>query len=190
MNKKEKMHYGRWLNFMRTVMIPKAPSIEVEFYCINNCIEVYNKFYKWMHENCNKDKSDVLEKKLEYLEDCYEELLKKIENRRTDKNANAKLMEFSRKNEKIFKTYIEDNKQEYYSFYQNKNKQYKYYNNLCSWYDIVIDGTDEVVDNLYKLSKSYNDNIEPYSHSYETQSGFVKYKVTLEKEKVVLVGEY
>ena len=159
------------------------PSIECRVYSLSSCIQNYKEFYTWMYKNCTKDKKDVIEKKLEPLEECYDELLMKIQYRKTDKNVDVKLMSFSKNNEKIFEKYLNSNKIEYFLFDKNQNKKYKYYNNLFSWYDLCIEGSDEVIDNLYKVSKK-DKSMQKYNNYFEIQSKFDN------NEKISLVGDY
>ena len=169
---------------MRTFVSPVIHiSIEYKIYDLNCSVQIYKEFYKWMYENCRKDKKYVVQQKLEYLEESYEDLLSKIEHRKMDENVNVKLMSFSKNNEKIFGEYLNANKEEYFSFDKKQNKKSRYYNNLCSWYDLSIEGTDEAIDNLYKTSKE-DGTKQKYNDYFKMHS-----KLECD-DKIFLAGEY
>ena len=148
-------------------------SIECKVYSFNSCVKFYGEYYEWLNKMCEKDKRDIIKKQIEYLDECYSDLISKIKKRMNDEETYSKLMEFTNEFEDVLEEYLEDNREEYQLFESNKNKNSKYYSNLCSWYDMTIDDTDDIVNSLYN-KVSHNNFQFKYNNSFMTTIKFIE----------------
>jgi hypothetical protein len=130
----------------------KSIEIEYRFICELSAIEEYNLFYEFLLKNCNKDKEDIIKKELKYLDETYVNLVEDIIIKKSDEINKLKLFRLCCKSRDKLKRYLDKNKKEYYEYdsIKNEDKEYRYYNNMASWYSLKMDITDRVINNLTK----------------------------------------
>lgn len=127
----------------------------------NTAVECYSEFYEWLSQNVTKDREVVLQKKLRYLEETYEELLSRVNHELDVSNKWEQLILINMCEEclKKLRRFLKNIMCIYEAIngIEVKDEFYAQYDDLGSWYSAQFDSTSRVLEKLSCKATSKND---------------------------------